>query len=1417
MVVVSLENTSHGRLQVGVEYRNPLFVAQRPCNVWRPADAIARRNKLATTPSRCRTVVDENPRAMACVACVVCVAVFCVLPIMALFEAPIASMDYPKSKRMVLLLYAGALQPRLIMYMVSRRARQEYAVLFQYKNILLLVFTCLIAFVPDLEGTSTSLSAEIVNRTLNHGNCTLLTGIPKTTVQFRHGKENKMLFNAKMIYVTKYPMAFKYKKATLEMIEHVIPILSAIQNSERNCLESLVPLLLLRAFPPCDDFCNRVAVVCRDECDRLKHVCSMHTNNRVFDLDPEELWESHKTVAFSLVKSLFERHYTEPHHALLWAEHSLKYYMVVLRETYIDFHEGKLCQQGRSISCFEQDGYIRTPKGQMATATTSNGLNCSMDLLHGDTKSNTETTNIFANANTYNMLPLLDIAILFVFLLHSWHALILWMKVASKRQIQLSHRSVSTSAGLFRIPWTSTVFLVFLGIISLTFAYGLMDQVFVGEMESTYRKKQDGQIGTVYLLLGAAIVVGFEMGVDLLLKGCLDYGTVIDESQAKIQGRKRGSSLLQWIQLYRTNTRPRGGKWFFAKALFWEMFEVILQTVSLHQFAPKKPQVYVLTTAILLMINMIVTPWMFYKRLSAKGARLISFYNGAILTIDTVIDAGYFGLNVYFLGAVDLYSNPFIATGTLAWPVFCVMMRMRSLGRLVTVQHIGGRSVRQTGRTPMHTPRPGRWYNTCFCDRLAKKRLAVVYFGFCIVGLFTLVQLIATVASIVSINAKCSLELGPELWEGAFPKYTFHNGIFGESECAYDSIVEIVATGKGISRISPFIGRCTMLKTLDVRNNAIATLPRSLLTMASIQRARLEGNPVEHRLVAQNLSLSGGIPTFVIQHLCGSLREMDLSNNDIVRINSSIRNCVALKVLKMSNNKLGPRSLPWEVVELYDGRNPRARLDEFKVDGNVLAQDIDWAAQKGFQRPSQPQRLRSAIDFVVTFFNHSLSRLNLSRNGFQLDDFNNIMMRLPTLESLDMSDNLDMKTNGLNRVRLPANERLRFLSFQGNRNLIHFDVHSLLRMDDKMAKRKAVYNIEGVGYEVFIPPRTDACELQSGILPQSDCFRNRTFTFPWTILRQVRSTLLLMEILDRRPLGFDLKTGLCEFPRLTYFKYRMDTAITRGFEAMNASKIEEMPDCLDRLEDLSAFMLINIPLTLPIEKITTQHLGTFQYEEIHTGKKFPGLVKTSNLNNIKIKRYRPSGAHIQANYGNISEVYLEPNFGGVNTTVTWMIPAAWNTFSCLGLQPRGHDDTNAIFGSVEHLTIQKVGQFHSLAFKGPIFKVGPHFKCMTIRTEHGDAASLKKKWGLSCVFSPTLVERMRNASSRYTDLNMFETAVNCSMSSSETMSPVRRVNMNCAAFRPYGTTINDTWYEWHCFEESAPLQSCNKFCSGVYG
>jgi hypothetical protein len=264
--------------------------------------------RFAITPSRCRTVVDENPRVMACVAGVVCATVFFVVPIMALFEAPIVSMDYPKSKRMVLLLYAGVLQPRLIMYFLSKRARQKHAVLLQYKSVLLLVFTCLIAFVPDLEDSSKSMSAEIVNRTLDDGNCTLLTGIPETTVQFRNENQGAMLFNANMMYTTKYPMAFKYKKATVEMLEHVIHIyIAVLSGSNSKCFNSLMPLLLFRAFPPCDDFCNRVTVACPATCARIQDVCTEY-GDKPPEINAKALWESHKTVAFSLVKSLFEIH-----------------------------------------------------------------------------------------------------------------------------------------------------------------------------------------------------------------------------------------------------------------------------------------------------------------------------------------------------------------------------------------------------------------------------------------------------------------------------------------------------------------------------------------------------------------------------------------------------------------------------------------------------------------------------------------------------------------------------------------------------------------------------------------------------------------------------------------------------------------------------------------------------------------------------------------------------------------------------------------------------------------------------------------------------------------------------------------------------------------------------------------------------
>ena len=237
----------------------------------------------------------------------------------------------------------------------------------------------------------------------------------------------------------------------------------------------------------------------------------------------------------------------------------------------------------------------------MVTATISNGFNCSMDFMHADPKPNTETKNKFADANTYNTPLLLDIAILSFFLIHSWHALLLWMKTASTRQMQLSHRSVSTYVGIFRIPWTSTVFLMLLGIISLAFTYGLMDQVFVGEIESTYRGKQDGQVGTVYLILGASIVVGFEMGVDLLLKGCLDYGTVIDESQDKSQGRKRGSNgdtarasamdlpLFKWIQLYRILAHAVVNG-FLRKLCFGKCLKLYcrrFRCISLHQKSRK--------------------------------------------------------------------------------------------------------------------------------------------------------------------------------------------------------------------------------------------------------------------------------------------------------------------------------------------------------------------------------------------------------------------------------------------------------------------------------------------------------------------------------------------------------------------------------------------------------------------------------------------------------------------------------------------------------------------------------------------------------------------------------------------------------------------------------------------------------------
>ena len=595
-----------------------------------------------------------------------------------------------------------------------------------------------------------------------------------------------------------------------------------------------------------------------------------------------------------------------------------------------------------------------------------------------------------------------DVAIIVLFYLHncySVYALFTARKEASTTTIQTKPFPLSTK---------SAIFLGFLGVLSCVFAYGIFE-FGVARFEMQYREEwtHDAvKIGIVHFILLGVTIIAVAVGSRLIVSGAVKTGQVVIPRRHSIS---QPVPCIRWFQTYQLKTRPRGGEWFFIKMLFWESFEITLQIASLHEFAASKSSMYVLLSSVTILINMVATPVLFYNSATASSTS-VSFYNGLILLVDTLIDTAYFGTNLYYLLPSDLYKNHIFGTAALAWPVFCVMMRLRSLSRLVMVRY--------KSAPVAHQPETSRISSTVLSFSHAQQgryvwhtlaqnsKLASVIGVLSCIAVFATVQLTCVVWAIVQTNHQCASELGPALWEGASPKYIFRNGLFGVPVCAYENITHIHAPGKHISSLSGVVAQCTSLETLNLTRNALVALPREVLLMGgALTRVDLTRNKVATRLVARNMSLRGGLPIFVVRHLSKTLEELDLSNNCIDRIDDTIENFHKLARFDVRNNCLGPKGLAWEITNL-DTKNL-----QFLVSGNVLASHVHWAHQPGFQSSSTSTTvLNNAIALLTGPFEISIRKLNLSHNAFERQHFDAIATTLGNLEMLDVSYNLELHT-----------------------------------------------------------------------------------------------------------------------------------------------------------------------------------------------------------------------------------------------------------------------------------------------------------------------------------------------------------------------------------------------------------------------
>ena len=557
---------------------------------------------------------------------------------------------------------------------------------------------------------------------------------------------------------------------------------------------------------------------------------------------------------------------------------------------------------------------------------------------------------------------------------------------------------------------------------------------------------------------------------------------------------------------------------------------------------------------------------------------------------------------------------------------------------------------------------------------------------------FATVQLFYVVGSSVHINSKCSAELGSVLWENAEPKLVFKNGIFGVPECSYETIKEIIAPGLKIKALSPYIENCTRLTKLDLRDNEIIHLPRELLLMDEIKTVLLSGNKASRELSATHMSLTGGVPRFVLQHLSQTLVSLDLSNNDIAYVSSSLASFVRLRRIDFSYNNISSDGLAWEIVDMVE------QLETFKLGNNPCSYAVNWANQKGFQRKAKNsiQALTNAILFLEKYLTDTLQGLNVSSTRLDVPHhFDSIIAKFPSLKWLDVSNNVEMKASHSNPLNISLKyqmKRLFFLNLEGCAGIEAVVFSDLQEMEKRFTEQSGKYNLRGTGMR-----QLSFINVEEGY-------------FPKHIVSQIHTNVLAVSMKDCTWVNFDFD-ALCNLTNVESVLLRQ--SLRNAANGFIRPKEYCVPGCWKQLTKLSLVSFNRVRLDMSclykhqlsvlsrIKKVIVHH----GWESMYSYESGPFLEfgNQSKVETLSIEGFRPT-RNLPGSYRTIDNIYIVI----VNdTNISITVPKDWNDFHNLYLN-------GPIGGSVGRIGIKESMYVAASTVTGPLGSIEPEIYCITV-------------------------------------------------------------------------------------------------------
>ena len=558
------------------------------------------------------------------------------------------------------------------------------------------------------------------------------------------------------------------------------------------------------------------------------------------------------------------------------------------------------------------------------------------------------------------------------------------------------------------------------------------------------------------------------------------------------------------------------------------------------------------------------------------------------------------------------------------------------------------------------------------------------------------------------------------------------------------------------------------------------------------------------------MSLAGPLPSLVVNYLCGSLEYLDLSNNEITSIPKGIASCSKLSILRVTNNKISAKGIPWQMIKLTQS------LNIFEHEGNLISHKIDWSKEDGFQGDT-PDNLDQAIRFLVKFFENSTKHLNVSSNGFLRSHVDTALSSFHRLESLDLSFNpIEVSILEPLQIFYGHKPKLKFLSLEGNSKIKNILLEDLVHMETLQATG-TVFNLHGLGMSTLSFSENVKKSNNDSVVEYESA------TFPFGIMQQVKDSVKELYIRNVDFANFKLE-NICNFSKLTSFKMAFD------FEEY-AKHVPHFvfPTCLRTMDDLVLMELLGANLSVPLnmEKVFTHNIKNLALHLIGNHDTLVGQLPNfqptnSALDRISLRQYAPEGTIQPTIYQNVSGLIFSTN---KHTNVSFTFPTKWKSYDYLGISnprdaPMQSYSEYVVGGSLGNLEIEKAAWVEKTNCIGPIFSVGDKFLCallpplMPALPLETDRSVLLLKfssfWGINCTDDLKSVDLNNSLVRRLPfGIGVAVHALRCFLprinKSSGTGFPV-----TCLAARAKHGPLNKTLGGWECY--SAKFEKLNAVC-----